>query len=83
MQMVFQKINWKLIMNWFDDLQQIMVDEKDALSKNWSHESKNVAVYAIQGKRSRMEDRYVVNTNINDTGVSLFAIFDGHAGEVS
>jgi protein phosphatase 1L len=29
-----------------------------------------------------MEDRFVVNNNINETGVSLFAIFDGHGGEV-
>lgn len=29
-----------------------------------------------------MEDRFVVNENMNNTGVSLFAVFDGHGGEV-
>ena len=29
-----------------------------------------------------MEDRFVINDNINNTGVSLFAVFDGHGGEV-
>lgn len=30
-----------------------------------------------------MEDRFVVHEDMNDTGVSLFAVFDGHGGEVS
>lgn len=30
-----------------------------------------------------MEDRFVVNDDIDRTGVSLFAIFDGHGGQVS
>lgn len=78
-----KKFNRKLSMNRFNDLQQLMIDEKDALSKNWSFVGKNVALYAIKGRRSQMEDRYVIKTNINDTGISLFAIFDGHGGEVS
>jgi hypothetical protein len=41
-----------------------------------------VAAYAVQGRRPRMEDRFVVNEDINKTGVSLFAVFDGHGGEV-
>lgn len=28
-----------------------------------------------------MEDRFIINENINSTGISLFAIFDGHGGE--
>ena len=30
-----------------------------------------------------MEDRFVINEDINNTGVSIFAVFDGHGGEVS
>nr|XP_018916931.1 PREDICTED: protein phosphatase 1L [Bemisia tabaci] len=47
----------------------------------WEIVNGNVAAYAIQGRRPKMEDRFVVNKNINDTGVSFFAVFDGHGGE--
>lgn len=79
----FKKFNRNFTFIGFNNLQQLMVDEKDALSKNWKFEGKNVALYAIKGRRSQMEDRYVIKTNIMDTGISLFAIFDGHGGEVS
>lgn len=49
---------------------------------HWAYNTGNVAVFAIQGRRPSMEDRFVVSENIKDTGVSLFAIFDGHGGEV-
>lgn len=52
-------------------------------NSSWEYLGENVAVYAVQGRRPRMEDRYVVNENFKNTGVSLFAIFDGHGGEVS
>ncbi|XP_025196294.1 protein phosphatase 1L [Melanaphis sacchari] len=76
-----KKINRSLSFIGFNDFQQLMVDEKDALSKNWKFNGKNVALYAIKGRRSQMEDRYVIKTNIMNTGISLFAIFDGHGGE--
>lgn len=50
---------------------------------SWELKQDHVAAYAVQGHRARMEDRFVVNDDINNTGVSLFAIFDGHGGEVS
>ena len=43
----------------------------------------NVAVYAIQGRRPRMEDRYDVVNDSQKTGVGFYGIFDGHGGEVS
>lgn len=52
-------------------------------SKSWELTENNVAVFAIQGRRPRMEDRFVVNPDIDGTGISLYAIFDGHGGEVS
>uniref|UniRef100_A0A2S2PBY3 Protein phosphatase 1L n=1 Tax=Schizaphis graminum TaxID=13262 RepID=A0A2S2PBY3_SCHGA len=76
-----KKINRSLSFIGFNDFQQLMIDEKDALSKNWKFNGKNVALYAIKGRRSQMEDRYVIKTNIMNTGISLFAIFDGHGGE--
>ena len=36
----------------------------------------------MQGHRPHMEDRFVVNSDISNAGVSLFAVFDGHGGEV-
>ncbi|XP_015607289.1 uncharacterized protein LOC107273519 isoform X1 [Cephus cinctus] len=48
---------------------------------SWELKEGYVAAYAVQGHRARMEDRFVVNDDINNTGVSLFAVFDGHGGE--
>ncbi|XP_062547130.1 protein phosphatase 1L isoform X2 [Armigeres subalbatus] len=48
---------------------------------SWEDKRGTSAVYAVQGRRPRMEDRFVIDENINDTGISLFAIFDGHGGE--
>lgn len=50
---------------------------------SWELKEGNVAVFAVQGRRPKMEDRFVVNENINGTGVHLYAVFDGHGGEVS
>uniref|UniRef100_A0A0C9R2K5 PPM1L protein n=1 Tax=Fopius arisanus TaxID=64838 RepID=A0A0C9R2K5_9HYME len=47
----------------------------------WELEEGYVAAYAVQGHRPYMEDRFVVNEDINKTGVSVFAVFDGHGGE--
>ncbi|XP_052897969.1 protein phosphatase 1L isoform X2 [Anopheles moucheti] len=51
-----------------------------AAEKNsWDERTTGSAVYAVQGRRAKMEDRFVISENIN--GISLFAIFDGHGGE--
>ncbi|XP_044752632.1 protein phosphatase 1L [Coccinella septempunctata] len=49
--------------------------------KSWQMKIGHIAAYAIQGRRPKMEDRFVINDNINNTGVGLFAVFDGHGGE--
>ena len=38
------------------------------------------AVVSYQGRQPYMEDRFSVITNINNSEVSLYAVFDGHAG---
>ncbi len=48
---------------------------------SWEYVVGNVAVFAVQGRRPHMEDRFVISENIKGTGVSLFAVFDGHGGE--
>jgi len=50
---------------------------------SWELKQDHIAAYAVQGHRAQMEDRFVVNDDTNNTGVSLFAIFDGHGGEVN
>ncbi|XP_066255092.1 protein phosphatase 1L isoform X1 [Euwallacea similis] len=54
---------------------------RDVEKYSWQMKVGPVAAYAIQGRRPKMEDRFVINNNINDTGVGLFAVFDGHGGE--
>lgn len=39
------------------------------------------AVVSYQGRQPYMEDRFAVITNINGSEISVFSIFDGHAGE--
>lgn len=52
-------------------------------SKNWELKSPGAAVYAIQGRRDHMEDRFAVLTDpVNRSHPSIFGIFDGHGGEV-
>ncbi|KAL3282069.1 hypothetical protein HHI36_005268 [Cryptolaemus montrouzieri] len=53
----------------------------DAEKSSWQMKIGHIAAYAIQGRRPKMEDRFVINDNINNTGVGLFAVFDGHGGE--
>ncbi|XP_044593155.1 protein phosphatase 1L isoform X2 [Cotesia glomerata] len=61
---------------------QYLVNHVNAGDKiSWELEQNNVAVYAVQGHRDHMEDRFIVNSDINRTGVSVFAVFDGHGGE--
>ncbi|XP_034950097.1 protein phosphatase 1L [Chelonus insularis] len=62
-------------------LQYLISNSSHAEKLSWELKQNNVAAYAVQGYRDHMEDRFIVNDNIEDTGVSLFAVFDGHGGE--
>ena len=35
----------------------------------------------MQGWRRQMEDAHIAHININNSGVSLFGVFDGHGGK--
>uniref|UniRef100_A0A182NT70 PPM-type phosphatase domain-containing protein n=1 Tax=Anopheles dirus TaxID=7168 RepID=A0A182NT70_9DIPT len=53
-----------------------------AAEKNsWDERTTGSAVYAVQGRRAKMEDRFVISEDINGSGISMFAVFDGHGGE--
>jgi len=49
---------------------------------SWEYRKDNVGVYAIQGRRPHMEDRFNVVTELEHTGTSIYGVFDGHGGEV-
>ncbi|XP_064639435.1 protein phosphatase 1L-like [Lineus longissimus] len=48
---------------------------------SWELKKGNVGVYAIQGRRQHMEDRFNVVNDLEHTGTSIYGIFDGHGGE--
>uniref|UniRef100_A0A1A9WBW6 PPM-type phosphatase domain-containing protein n=1 Tax=Glossina brevipalpis TaxID=37001 RepID=A0A1A9WBW6_9MUSC len=48
----------------------------------WEELRAQSSAFAILGRRPRMEDRFIIEENINNnTGISFFAVFDGHGGE--
>lgn len=53
----------------------------DVEKNSWDFKSGPIACYAVQGYRPKMEDRFVINENVQNTGVTLLAVFDGHGGE--
>lgn len=58
-----------------------LLEGSDADKQSWELKGTLSAAYAIKGRRAHMEDRFIINENINNSGISLFAIFDGHGGE--
>lgn len=58
-----------------------LLEGSEADKQSWELKGTLSAVYAIKGRRMHMEDKFIINENINNTGISLFAIFDGHGGE--
>ena len=49
---------------------------------SWELRKGYVGVYAIQGRRPHMEDRFNVVNDLEHTDTSIYGIFDGHGGEV-
>ena len=49
---------------------------------SWELRKDAVGVYAIQGRRPHMEDRFNVVNDLEHTNTSIYGIFDGHGGEV-
>ena len=61
--------------------EQLVIGEKTKAS--WELRKDIVGVYAIQGRRPHMEDRFNVVTDLDHTNTSIYGIFDGHGGEVT
>ncbi|KAH8273635.1 hypothetical protein KR018_005539 [Drosophila ironensis] len=50
--------------------------------QSWEELKQQSSAFAVLGRRPRMEDRFIIEENINNnTGISFFAVFDGHGGE--
>ena len=49
----------------------------------WDLAKGDACVYAIQGRRPHMEDRFNVVNDLENTSTSIYGIFDGHGGDVS
>ncbi|KAH8333693.1 hypothetical protein KR059_002478 [Drosophila kikkawai] len=50
--------------------------------QSWEEMKQQSSAFAVLGRRPRMEDRFIIEENINNnTGISFFAVFDGHGGE--
>lgn len=47
----------------------------------WKEKHKNSAAYAYQGRQNYMEDRFAIFEDIGDSEISLYGVFDGHAGD--
>ncbi|KAL3847391.1 hypothetical protein ACJMK2_018306 [Sinanodonta woodiana] len=55
------------------------IAQKDRTS--WEMMKGNAAMFAIQGRRPHMEDRFNMVHDMEGTKTSLYGIFDGHGGE--
>lgn len=53
--------------------------------KKYSHEAKtsDMAAFSIQGRRKTMEDRFNSISHNFENNYSVYAVFDGHGGEVN
>lgn len=67
-----------LITSQFDDA--LSVSYRKA---TWELVKENVGVYALQGRRAGMEDRFTFVNQLEPSGTSIYGVFDGHGGEVS
>lgn len=58
-------------------------DDKQDI-RNYSHEAKtyDMAAFSIQGRRKTMEDRFNSISHDYEQNHSVYAVFDGHGGEV-
>lgn len=58
-----------------------MHQEEEVEGKSWSVRKGAVAVFALQGRRKKMEDRFSILIENEHTGTTICGIFDGHGGE--
>ncbi|GAB1605478.1 protein phosphatase 1L-like [Argonauta hians] len=82
----FQKARIKLQLKWNGRYDQIPEESEAEVTEkktkaSWDLRKGNIAIYAIQGRRNHMEDRYNFINNLDETHASIYGVFDGHGGE--
>ena len=77
------------VLGWFSQIFSLDGAEAPADSREWSRSGRGSAVFCLQGRRENNEDRAVIETvsmvEGADTGaeVDIWAVMDGHGGQVS
>lgn len=56
--------------------------DKSQSTTEWSSSDGMAEVFALQGMRSHMEDRFCMQSE-PELNIYLYGVFDGHGGEVS
>ena len=84
----FEKIKVKLELRLSGQYDHVPKNPESIISAektkaSWELRKDHVGVFAIQGRRPHMEDRFNVVTDLEHTNTSIYGIFDGHGGEVS
>lgn len=53
------------------------------LQESYQVKQGNLGIYAIRGRRAKMEDMFDYVDQIDKLGIELFGVFDGHGSDVS
>ena len=80
-----ERLKVKLELRWGSNLGKQMSTWDQVLVNGvtWQLLRGNTGVFAIQGKRPYMEDRFNVVQDWEHTKTSIYGVFDGHGGEVN
>lgn len=63
-------------------VKQLLLSPPGSVARSWELQAKGAGVYALQGRRPRMEDRFSMLSD-EPHDLHLYGIFDGHGGEVA
>ncbi len=80
-----ERLKVKLELRWNGQFSKETSTWEQILSRGvtWQLLKGNTGVFAIQGKRQYMEDRFNVVQDWEHTKTSIYGVFDGHGGEVN
>lgn len=55
---------------------------KNGLEDTFEMKNGNVGVYGLRGRRGKMEDRFDYRDDGEELGLEMYAVYDGHGGDV-
>ncbi|XP_048746852.1 protein phosphatase 1L-like [Ostrea edulis] len=64
-----------------DPAHDVFPPKRSEPTATWELQKDGAAGYAIQGRRPHMEDRLNIVSDLEQTGTSIYGVFDGHGGE--